>query len=152
MENYFTDDIVDDSSANLYDDSSALTDSFGLPTARKISRDSFATPEFDVDSFLTSHHHYQTLEDIQEQLSHWSEVLEKELVDLINLDYSKFVGLGESLNQGRPKVKDMEVETLAFQNEVKKIQSKLKNDESEIKDLFTKKKQILGLEVSLKTH
>lgn len=77
-------------------------------------------------------------------MSHWSEVLEKELVDLINLDYSKFVGLGESLNQGRPKVKDMEVETLAFQNEVKKIQSKLKNDESEIKDLFTKRNKFLG--------
>lgn len=146
MDKYFPDDSVDDRSDNLYEDSSVAVDSFGLPTARKISRDSFSLPTFDVDTFLTSHHHYQTLDDMQDQLQQWSHVLETELVDLINLDYSQFVGLGESLNSGKPKVKDMEMETVSFQNQVKMIQGKLRSDESQMKEMVHTKRQVLGLE------
>lgn len=120
MDRYFGKDEIEDLDGLLGADEQFTSDSHGLPIARKIERNSFSLGDsFNVDKFLTDHHHYQTLEDIQEQLQKWSTVLEKELVDLINQDYSKFVGLGESLNVGHPKVQDIKMEVLSFQNELK---------------------------------
>lgn len=102
-----------------------LNESFGdlsisLPSARKIEREAFSVEgDFDVDSFLSEYHQYQTLEDIQDQLQTWKNTLEKELVDLINEDYTKFVGLGVSLNSGQPKVQSIKMEVRSFQKEVK---------------------------------
>lgn len=133
MDLFFGKDRVESSDSGFsyitgLDDSSDY-DANGLPTARKIERHSFSVPNatsedgkedsFDVDKFLTDHHQFQTLEDIEKQLQNWSVVLEKELVDLINQDYSKFVGLGTSLNSGHPRVQDIKVEVLSFQKELK---------------------------------
>lgn len=127
MDQYFADDSID-TADDASQSSFSVFDANGLPTARKIQRGSFSLANgtsdtgeavFDVDKFLTDHHQFQTLEDIQAQLQTWSTVLEKELVDLINQDYGKFVGLGASLNSGHPRVQDIKVEVLSFQKELK---------------------------------
>lgn len=92
---------------------------YALPSVRKIERAAFSVDGFNVDEFLLEYHHYQTLEDMQEQLKSWSKTLEHELVDLINEDYSQFVGLGTSLSEGHPKIEDVKMELMSFQQEVK---------------------------------
>lgn len=94
-------------------------DDIALPSVRKIEREAFSVDDFNVDRFLSEYHQYQTLEDMQQQLQKWSKTLEQELVDLINQDYSQFVGLGISLSEGHPKIEDVKMELLSFQQEVK---------------------------------
>lgn len=94
---------------------------FTLPSARKIEREAFSVEDFNVDKFLSEYHRYQTLEDMQQQLQKWSKSLEQELVDLINEDYNQFVGLGTSLSEGQPKVEDVKMELMSFQQEIKVV-------------------------------
>lgn len=98
---------------------SEVDEESALPSVRKIEREAFSVDDFNVDKFLLDYHQYQTLEDMQEQLQKWSKSLEQELVDLINEDYSQFVGLGTSLSEGHPKIEDVKVELMSFQQEVK---------------------------------
>lgn len=108
MDRYFETDNGDEDIANSY-----------LPSVRKIEREAFNVSDFDVDKFLSDYHQFQTLEDMQEQLQKWAKTLEQELVDLINEDYSQFVGLGTSLSEGHPKIEDIKMELMSFQQEVK---------------------------------
>lgn len=134
MDRYFIPDSIED-------------DNFALPSAKQIERSSFSVPEFDVDEFLASYHQYQTLEDIQDQLRTWTRSLEQELVDLINEDYSQFVGLGMSLAEGKPKVQDIKVEILGFKQEIKQVQKKLEGSANEIDSLIQEKTQLGAMEV-----
>lgn len=134
MDRYFIPDSIED-------------DNFALPSAKQIERSSFSVPEFDVDEFLASYHQYQTLEDIQDQLRTWTRSLEQELVDLINEDYSQFVGLGMSLAEGKPKVQDIKVEILGFKQEIKQVQKKLEGSANEIDSLIQEKTQLGEMEV-----
>ena len=134
MDRYFTSESIDE-------------DNLELPSAKQIERSSFSVPDFDVDEFLAGYHQYQTLEDIQDQLRTWTRSLEQELVDLINEDYGQFVGLGMSLAEGKPKVQDIKVEILGFQQEIKQVQKKLETSAKETDSLIQEKAQLREMEV-----
>ncbi|KAK9455372.1 oligomeric golgi complex component, COG2-domain-containing protein [Dipodascopsis uninucleata] len=130
---------------SLYDDDldADEVDENGLPFPKPIQRESFAKPEiFDPDDFLLSQHRFQRLEDLHSQLSQWSSVLQKELVDLINRDYADFVGLSKSVPGGSNKVEDMKLAVIRFRREVESIASRLTSTIDGIDELLLKKKRI----------
>jgi hypothetical protein len=103
----------------LFDDGESDYDANGLPYPKPIQRSSFsAAVNFDPDAFLVSQHRYQRLEDLHAQLTNWSSLLQKELVELINRDYADFVGLGKSVSGGSRKVGDMKLVVIGFRREV----------------------------------
>ncbi|KAK9247593.1 oligomeric golgi complex component, COG2-domain-containing protein [Lipomyces tetrasporus] len=127
----------------LFDSDEADFDANGLPYPKPIQRSSFSAPvDFDPDSFLVSQHRYQRLEDLHRQLTNWSSVLQKELVELINRDYADFVGLGKSVSGGSAKVDDMKLVVIGFRREIEGISSRLQSVIEEMDDLLQKKRTL----------
>ncbi|KAK9321716.1 oligomeric golgi complex component, COG2-domain-containing protein [Lipomyces orientalis] len=127
----------------LFDGDEADFDANGLPYPKPIQRSSFSAPvHFDPDSFLVSQHRYQRLEDLHRQLTDWSSVLQKELVELINRDYADFVGLGKSVSGGSGKVDDMKLVVIGFRREVEGISSRLKSVIEEMDELLQRKRTL----------
>ncbi|KAK9494601.1 oligomeric golgi complex component, COG2-domain-containing protein [Lipomyces doorenjongii] len=127
----------------LFDDGESDYDANGLPYPKPIQRSSFSTPvNFDPDAFLVSQHRYQRLEDLHAQLTNWSSLLQKELVELINRDYADFVGLGKSVSGGSGKVGDMKLVVIGFRREVEGISSRLNGVIQEMDELLQKKRAI----------
>ncbi|KAK9488607.1 oligomeric golgi complex component, COG2-domain-containing protein [Lipomyces starkeyi] len=127
----------------LFDDGESDYDANGLPYPKPIQRSSFSDPvNFDPDAFLVSQHRYQRLEDLHAQLTNWSSLLQKELVELINRDYADFVGLGKSVSGGSGKVGDMKLVVIGFRREVEGISSRLNGVIQEMDELLQKKRAL----------
>jgi hypothetical protein len=58
--------------------------------------------------------------------------LESELVELVNRDYSDFVGLGSSVKGGENKVQDLKVGLLGFRRELESIIAVIEGTKAEI--------------------
>lgn len=128
------------------DPTTLTTDAFGLPTSQPMSRESFSLPDFDADSFLSAHHHYQTLDDLHLQLQQWAHRLDSDLMDLINRDYPHFVALGQSLAAGRSSASDMRLETSSFNSHVAKSAAVLNNNLTRFNELTTTHSHLTSLQ------
>ncbi|KAF2801703.1 uncharacterized protein BDZ99DRAFT_512789 [Mytilinidion resinicola] len=127
------------SSASSGDDS----DEDNLPYPTPLQRSDFLAPAFSPSAYLSSlHNRHQTLEDLRSELRARSQLLNKELLDLVNSNYQDFLSLGGSLRGGDEKVEEVRVGLLGFRKEVEAVRKKVLEKEEEVADLVDDKVDI----------
>lgn len=112
-----------------------------LPYPAELERNAFLAPDFDAQAYLSSlRNRHQTLEDLRTDLRQRSQLLNRELLDLVNGNYEEFLSLGGDLKGGEEKVEGVRVGLLGFQREVKAIQKAVQERAKETMALLEEKK------------
>ena len=107
------------SPANIDSDS----DESSLPYPPELQRSAFLAEDFDPQTYLaTLRNRHQTLEDLRSDLRQRSQLLNKELLDLVNGNYEEFLSLGAGLKGGEAMVEGVRVGVLGFGREVEGVQ------------------------------
>ncbi|PVH93725.1 hypothetical protein DM02DRAFT_619108 [Periconia macrospinosa] len=126
--------------ANDNSDASSTTSSLDLPYPEPLPRSAFLAPDFTPTSYLsTLHNRHQTLEDLRSELRARSQLLSRELLDLVNGNYQDFLGLGRSLKGGDEKVEEVRVGLLGLRKEVEACRDVVGERESEVVRLLGEK-------------
>ncbi|KAI9676355.1 MAG: hypothetical protein M1817_000512 [Caeruleum heppii] len=116
-----------------------------LPYPTPLPRSAFLTPDFTPTTYLSSlRNRHQTLEDLRSELRTRSQELSKELLDLVNDNYTDFLNLGTSLKGGEEKVEEVRVGVLGFRREVETIKGKVAKREREMGTLMGERKELRG--------
>ncbi|EUC36903.1 hypothetical protein COCCADRAFT_33732 [Bipolaris zeicola 26-R-13] len=114
-----------------------------LPFATPLRRSDFLVPDFSPASYLsTLHNRHQTLEDLRSELRSRSQLLSKELLDLVNSNYQDFLNLGNSLNGGEEKVEEVRVGLLGFRKEIDGLMDVVGKREEEVRELLEEKRDV----------
>lgn len=80
---------------------------------------------------LQSHRH-QTLEDLRAELRERSSAISAELLELVNANYTSFLGLGDELKGGEERVEDVRVALLGFRRQVEEIQGRVRGRREDV--------------------
>lgn len=116
-----------------------------LPFATPLRRSDFLTPDFTPSTYLsTLHNRHQTLEDLRSELRARSQLLSKELLDLVNSNYQDFLNLGNSLHGGEEKVEEVRVGLLGFRREVVGLKGVVEDREDEVRMLLGQRRDVRG--------
>lgn len=108
-----------------------------MPFATPLRRSDFLEPDFSPATYLsTLHNRHQTLEDLRSELRSRSQLLSKELLDLVNSNYQDFLNLGNSLHGGEERIEEVRVGLLGFRKEVGALQKTLVEREEEVRGLL----------------
>ncbi|KAI9822521.1 MAG: hypothetical protein M1827_000240 [Pycnora praestabilis] len=108
-----------------------------LPYPIPLPRSSFLTLDFSPTTYLSSlRNRHQTLEDLRSELRSRSQLLSKELLDLVNTNYQDFLSLGGSLKGGEEKVEEVRVGLLGFKRDVEGIKRKVEERRKEVEGLM----------------
>lgn len=88
----------------------------------------------DVSSLLAGlqSHRHQTLEDLRAELRERSSAISAELLELVNANYTSFLGLGDELKGGEERVEDVRVALLGFRRQVEEIQSRVRGRREDV--------------------
>lgn len=114
-----------------------------LPYPGELARNDFLAPDFDPQTYLsTLRNRHQTLEDLRSDLRQRSQLLNKELLDLVNGNYEEFLSLGGDLKGGEEKVEGVRVGLLGFQREVEGIKKGVRERADEVGALAKERKAI----------
>ncbi|KAI0005777.1 oligomeric golgi complex component, COG2-domain-containing protein [Xylariaceae sp. FL0662B] len=98
-----------------------------LPFPAALPRSDFLAPTFDAATYLSSlSHRHQTLEDLRSDLRERSAAIGAELLDLVNTNYTSFLGLGDELQGGGERVEDVRVALLGFRRAVDEIRGRVR--------------------------
>lgn len=118
------------------DDDEYDDDDLDLPFPTALSRKDFLTSTFDATSYLsslfpsgdgsTSAQRHQTLEDLRAELRERSSAISAELLELVNANYTSFLGLGDELKGGDEKVEDVRVALFGFRRSVEDVQARVR--------------------------
>lgn len=112
-----------------------------LPYPAELARNDFLAPDFDAQTYLSSlRNRHQTLEDLRSDLRQRSQLLNRELLDLVNGNYEEFLSLGGDLKGGEEKVEGVRVGLLGFQREVEGIRKAVQDRARETGELLQEKK------------
>ena len=116
-------------------------DEDNLPYPAELARNDFLAPEFDAQTYLSSlRNRHQTLEDLRSDLRQRSQLLNRELLDLVNGNYEEFLSLGGDLKGGKEKVEGVRVGLLGFQREIEAIRKAVQDRVKETAELLSEKK------------
>ncbi|KAK5071516.1 hypothetical protein LTR64_004705 [Lithohypha guttulata] len=136
IDSYFGDD--SDADSDNYDPSSTV-----LPFPKPLDRSAFLVPTFNAADFLSSlTSRFQTLEDLQTELQDLLKSLNKELVDLVNDNYTDFLSLGEKLRGGEEKIAEVRVGLLGFQRDVTGVRNLVDERSKDIRALLERKRSL----------
>jgi conserved oligomeric Golgi complex subunit 2 len=114
-----------------------------LPYPTELPRSAFLTPDFDPQTYLsTLRNRHQTLEDLRSDLRQRSQLLNRELLDLVNGHYEEFLSLGHDLKGGEEKVEGVRVGVLGFQREVEGVRKVVSERQRELGALMHEKKDV----------
>lgn len=83
---------------------------------------------------------HQTLEDLRAELRSRSQLLSKELVDLVNSNYQDFLSLGGSLRGGEEKVEEVKLGLLGFKKDIGDVRVKVAERATEVAALLEERK------------
>lgn len=138
-ETSFPSDAADDDSDDEDDGSAPLP----FPTA--LSRRDFLAPDFNAAEYLSSLFpdasaaadsqdqglglgtaRHQTLEDLRTELRERSAAISAELLELVNANYTSFLGLGDELKGGEERAEDVRVGLLGFRRQVEEVQGRVR--------------------------
>lgn len=102
-----------------------------LPFPEALSRRDFLAPDFDPAAYLSALHagptvRHQTLEDLRAELRDRSTAISAELLELVNANYTSFLGLGDELKGGEERVEDVRVGLLGFKRVVEEVQGRVR--------------------------
>ncbi|KAJ4373627.1 hypothetical protein N0V86_007770 [Didymella sp. IMI 355093] len=112
-----------------------------LPFAKPLARSDFLTPAFTPSAYLSSlSNRHQTLEDLRSELRSRSQLLSRELLDLVNANYADFLTLGNSLRGGEEKVEGVRVGLLGFAKEVGLLERLVQEREDEVAGLLQERR------------
>jgi len=121
------------SSSNAGDDNNVNDDEDDapLPFPTALARRDFLVPDFDPAAYLSALHQgpttrHQTLEDLRSELRDRSSAISAELLELVNSNYTSFLGLGDELKGGEDRVEDVRVALLGFKRAVEEIQGRVR--------------------------
>lgn len=124
---------------------SSLDSEDNLPYPQALPRSDFLTPDFSAPEYLsTLSNRHQTLEDLRSDLRERSQLLSKELLDLVNENYESFLGLGEGLRGGKEKVEDVRVGLLGFRRGVEEVRKGVMERRVEVEELVGERRRVLG--------
>ncbi|KAK4173170.1 oligomeric golgi complex component, COG2-domain-containing protein [Triangularia setosa] len=138
------------SSTPSNDDDDDLENSSSLPFPAALSRRDFLAPDFDPASYLSTLHtggpasRHQTLEDLRSELRDRSSAISAELLELVNSNYTAFLGLGDELKGGEERVEDVRVALLGFRRAVEEVQSRVRERRAEVGGLSQQLKDVKG--------
>ncbi|EAT77194.2 oligomeric Golgi complex subunit 2 [Parastagonospora nodorum] len=128
-----------DSRSNSDDDEDLDT----LPYPAPLQRNDFLAPDFSPSTYLsTLSNRHQTLEDLRSELRSRSQLLSKELLDLVNSNYQDFLNLGNSLHGGEEKVEEVRVGLLGFRKEVDGLKRAVDEREQEVGALLGERRDV----------
>ncbi|RKF61384.1 hypothetical protein OnM2_042005 [Erysiphe neolycopersici] len=114
-----------------------------LPYPEALLRSDFLSPDFDASKYLSSlSDRHQTLEDLQSDLRERSQLLSKELLDLVNSNHEQFLNLGSNLKGGEEQLEDIRVSLLGFKSGVLDIRAKVHAKKTKIERLICEKGNI----------
>jgi hypothetical protein len=118
-------------------------DEDNLPYPAELARNDFLAPDFDAQTYLSSlRNRHQTLEDLRSDLRQRSQLLNRELLDLVNGNYEEFLSLGGDLKGGEEKVEGVRVGLLGFQREIEAIRKAVQDRAKETAELLAEKKEL----------
>jgi hypothetical protein len=128
---------------STYSDSDSDADNIPLPFPAALPRSDFLTPDFTPEAYLsTLSNRHQTLEDLRSDLRQRSQLLSKELLDLVNANYEEFLSLGLRLKGGEEKIEEVRVGVLGFSREVGNVRDAVAEKVLEVGTLLEEKKRI----------
>lgn len=131
----------DSRSASSDNDNEDEDDPSSLPFATPLRRSDFLDSEFSPATYLsTLHNRHQTLEDLRSELRSRSQLLSKELLDLVNSNYQDFLNLGNSLHGGEEKVEEVRVGLLGFRKDVDGLVGVVGEREEEVGELLQERR------------
>lgn len=133
-----------------FDDSSSDNDAVfdpasdtSLPFPKPLDRASFLTPTFSAPKFLsTLTTRFQTLEDLQSELQDLLKSLNKDLVDLVNDNYTSFLSLGQKLSGGEERIEQVRVGLLGFQRDITGLRDLVNSRSNEVRALLEDKRSL----------
>lgn len=119
-----------------YDDD----DDVPLPFPTALSRHDFLAPDFVPATYLSSLFpgdadttRHQTLEDLRTELRERSSAISAELLELVNANYTAFLGLGDTLKGGEERVEDVRVALLGFRRQVEEVQGRVRGRGADVR-------------------
>lgn len=114
-----------------------------LPYPTELPRSDFLAPDFNAATYLSSlRNRHQTLEDLRSDLRERSQLLNKELIDLVNGNYEEFLSLGGDLKGGEERVEGLKVGLLGFEREVEGIRRGVREREVDVRGLVEERKEV----------
>lgn len=114
-----------------------------LPYPAELSRTAFLAPDFSPGTYLsTLRNRHQTLEDLRADLRQRSQLLNRELLDLVNGNYEEFLSLGVDLRGGEEKVEGVRVGVLGFEREVSAVRAAVKERVETVRKLVGERKMV----------
>jgi len=123
-------------------DTESDADEAPLPFPTALARADFLAADFHPAAYLsslfpsdadtTSAHRHQTLEDLRGELRERSAAISAELLELVNANYTSFLGLGDELRGGEDRVEDVRVALLGFRRAVDDIQARVRSRRTEV--------------------
>lgn len=129
--------------ANRYSTSDDDDDISTLPYPAELSRTAFLAPDFSPGTYLsTLRNRHQTLEDLRADLRQRSQLLNRELLDLVNGNYEEFLSLGVDLRGGEEKVEGVRVGVLGFEREVRAVKTGVVERASKVRELVGETKAV----------
>ncbi|KAI9654830.1 MAG: hypothetical protein M1821_005824 [Bathelium mastoideum] len=128
-----------DSGGSRHSDS----DDDNLPYPAPLPRSDFLKPNFSPAEYLSSlRNRHQTLEDLRSDLRARSQLLNKELLDLVNSNYQDFLTLGSSLHGGDEKVEEVRVGLMGFQREIEAVRKHVVERSKEVDHLVQERAEV----------
>ena len=109
-----------------------------LPFPEALARADFLAPSFDAAAYLSALHtggpasRHQTLEDLRAELRDRSAAISAELLELVNANYTAFLGLGDELKGGEERVEDVRVALLGFRRAVEELRGRVRERRVEV--------------------
>ncbi|KAK1760314.1 oligomeric golgi complex component, COG2-domain-containing protein [Echria macrotheca] len=118
------------SSSSTDENNAPYDDNEPLPFPAALSRQDFLAPDFDPATYLSALHtgptaRHQGLEDLRAELRDRSSAISAELLELVNANYTSFLGLGDELKGGEERVEDVRVGLLGFKRVVEEVQGRV---------------------------
>lgn len=113
-----------------------------LPFPTALSRRDFLAPNFHAAEYLSSLFpsdtnatatRHQTLEDLRTELRERSSAISAELLELVNANYTSFLGLGDELKGGEERVEDVRVALLGFRRQVEEVQGRVRGRKEDVR-------------------
>jgi hypothetical protein len=127
--------------------SDAADDDAQLPFPTALSRRDFLSPDFSPASYLSTLHtgpaaRHQTLEDLRTELRERSNAISAELLELVNTNYTTFLGLGDELRGGEERIEDVRVALLGFRRAVEEVKGRVTDRRAEVGELSGQLKDV----------
>lgn len=133
------------------DDDDDDDDDVPLPFPTALSRHDFLARDFVPAKYLSSLFpgdadttRHQTLEDLRTELRERSSAISAELLELVNANYTAFLGLGDTLKGGEERVEDVRVALLGFRRQVEEVQGRVRGRGADVRGVGGELRTVRG--------